>query len=449
MQRTHLVLHPGEEIRTPRILLLNWSGEDLDAAHNLWRRLLLDHYSPQEKGQPLVGPACYLTWGNALITQKLARIHEMVQRQIPFDVYWIDAGWYGNEEYSEGSTVYNTPWFHHRGSWWPNKQTFPDGFRPLSDLLHQHGIDFLLWLEPEEADIGSTLMTEHPEWFLRRKDGGGLLNLGDPEARKGITRLISDLITQGGVDWYRQDFNIDPAGLWGDAPDRVGMTEIRYIEGLYAFWDDLLAAHPGLKIDNCASGGRRLDLETISRSMALWRSDYACAHLDATGPQLQTLGLSPWVPLSAGCCEANDTYSLRSAYSPGLVIDEGANMIVPKDDSWLKAGLEEFHQARPFFYGDFYPLLSFSPLSDFWSAMQFDRPDMKAGIAMFFRRPDSPFSTIDAHLRKIDPSATYSVEVRTELGATTAQTMSGKELGDLTITIPTRPGSALVFYKLQ
>jgi len=448
MQRTHFVLHPGEAIRTPRILLLNWSG-DQDDAHNVWRRLLLAYYSPQEKGQPLVGPACVLTWGNALISQKLTRVQELVQKQIPFDVYWIDAGWYGNEDYKENSTVHTTPWFRNRGSWWPNKQTFPDGFKPLSDLLHKNGMAFLLWIEPEEADEGTTLLTEHPEWFLKRKDGGGVLDLGDPVARKGITDLVSGLIAQGGVDWYRQDFNVDPAGLWIDAPDRVGMAEIRYIEGLYAFWDDLRAAHPGLKIDNCASGGRRLDLETISRSMALWRSDYSCGNIDATGPQLQTVGLAPWVPLSAGACEGNDTYSLRSAYSPGLVIDGGCNMIVPKDDAWLKAGLEEFHQVRPFFYGDFYPLLAFTPLSSYWGAMQFDRPDLKAGLAMFFRRPDSPFPTINAHLRKIDPAATYSVEIRTELGPGTVRTMSGKELADLAVTIPTKPGSVLVFYHLQ
>ncbi|MCE0497282.1 MAG: alpha-galactosidase [Methylacidiphilales bacterium] len=445
MQKTHLVLHPGEEIRTPRILLLNWSG-DRDEAHNIWRRLLLAYYTPQEKGQPLVGPACYLTWGNALLGNKLARAQELVQKQIPFDVYWIDAGWYGNEDYTEGSTVHDTPWWRNRGNWWPNKPCYPDGFKPLSALLHQKGIDFLLWFEPEQADPGTALLTEHPEWFLKRKDGGGLLNLGDPEARKGITDLVSDLITQGGVDWYRQDFNIAPDSFWVDPPDRIGMTEIRYIEGLYAFWDDLRARHPGLKIDNCASGGRRLDLETISRSMALWRSDYSCFQSNATGPQLQTLGLAPWVPLSAGCCEGNDTYSLRSAYSPGLVIDSDCNMIIPKDDAWLKAGLEEFHQARPFFYGDFYPLLSFSPLSNYWSAMQFDRPDLKAGLAMFFRRADSPFSSIEAHLRKIDPAATYSVEIRTELGTGPIQTISGKQLIDLPITLPTKPGSALVFY---
>ena len=52
---------------------------------------------------------------------------------------------------------------------------------------------------------------------------------------------------EGELAWYRQDFNTDPEKFWiaADAPDRVGMTEIRYIEGLYAFWDALSPAASG------------------------------------------------------------------------------------------------------------------------------------------------------------------------------------------------------------
>ena len=163
--------------------------------------------------------------------------------------------------------------------------------------------------------------------------------------------------------------------------------------------------------------------------------------------QLQTVGIAQWVPLTVGCCEGNDTYALRSAYGPGLVIDEGACMIIPKEDAWLKAGLEEFHQVRHFFYGDFYPLLAYTPSPDCWSGMQFDRPDLKAGLAMFFRRPGSPFPTLEVHLRKIDPAATYSVEIRTELTPGSVQTMSGKDLINLTLTLPKVKSSALVLYK--
>ena len=123
-----------------------------------------------------------------------------------------------------------------------------------------------------------------------------------------------------------------------DAPDRVGMAEIQHITGLYAFWDELLARHPGLIIDNCAGGGQRIDLETIARSVPLWRSDRQCWPFDPIAMQTQTQGLAPWIPLSAAVCEAPTQYALRSALGPGLVthwssqaLDGGVDLPVERD----------------------------------------------------------------------------------------------------------------------
>jgi alpha-galactosidase len=54
MDSTHLYLHPGEQIRSPRVLILFWKG-DRDDAHNVWRRLILAHYSPTPGGKPFTG----------------------------------------------------------------------------------------------------------------------------------------------------------------------------------------------------------------------------------------------------------------------------------------------------------------------------------------------------------------------------------------------------------
>ena len=124
-----------------------------------------------------------------------------------------------------------------------------------------------------------------------------------------MTKYLAEVIKQYKMDWLRIDYNIDPLGFWQfldkKDPDRVGMAEIRYIEGLYRMWDDLRAAYPHLAIDDCASGGRRIDLETMSRSTPLWRSDNTCDMLDlkpatvvlaALKNQTMTAGLSRYVP---------------------------------------------------------------------------------------------------------------------------------------------------------
>ena len=127
-----------------------------------------------------------------------------------------------------------------------------------------------------------------------------MANYGNPGALKGITDMVSSFITDFGMTMYRQDFNIPPADYWNknDTPDRIGMTEIGHVEGLYKFLDTLLAQHPGLVIDNCASGGRRIDIEMMSRSFVMWRSDHG--FLDTLAEQGQTQALAPWVPENEG-----------------------------------------------------------------------------------------------------------------------------------------------------
>src|ERR1019366_10649632 len=112
----------------------------------------------------------------------------------------------------------------------------------------------------DRAPPGPQIPRDHPE-FVFGGDKGGLYKLNDPAARRWLADLLSRRIADFGIDVYRNDFNIDPLRYrrQADAPDRQGMTEIKYVEGQYALWDELLAGYPGLSIDNCASGGGGLD----------------------------------------------------------------------------------------------------------------------------------------------------------------------------------------------
>jgi alpha-galactosidase len=475
MKRTHLLLHPGEEIRTPRILLMNWKGTDWGAAQNEWRRLMLDHFSVREGGRPQRGPVSFGTWGADSAAHKLAQIRLVRDERLPFDVYWIDASWYdkcaGHEMTGFMKDGDSEPFWRGRGSWTPNPKNYPEGLRPVSDAAHAAGMKLLLWMEPEEADPGTTLRRAHPDWFFyppnANNPGSAVLRLGDSAVRKGIADLISKIITDAGVDWYRQDFNLDPERTWiaADAPDRIGMTEIRYIEGLYALWDDLQARHPGLRIDNCAIGGQRLDIETLSRSYPLWRSDLAGPPNGDITSQLQTQGLAPWVPLNGAVpwtnpgpfsedeappdpFDARLIYTFRSAYSAAMVV--GPGQAAGKDHAWcakLRQQLEEYREVQPYIYGDFYPLLDYSAAEDAFVAWQWDRPDKGGGAVIALHRAGCAVGDVSLSLRALDPAASYDVELRPGLEKAAAQIMSGSALARLHLRIDDRPGSVLVFYR--
>jgi alpha-galactosidase len=463
MQRTHLLLHPGETIRTPRILLMNWKGDQLES-QNTWRQLMLAEYTPKDlQGKTVVCPICWDTWGTERAAVKLDVIKQMAEQKIPADAYWMDAGWY------EPITLppdggYNTgsPWSVYRGDWIVSKNLYPDGFKPIGEALKQAGIGYLVWFEAETANGSSKRLQAHPDWYLLagRKpqdlqgDQIAFLNLGNPDAFKDITDQISGIITDGELTWYRQDYNFAPAGYWAteDKPDRVGMSEIKSITGLYAFWDELRKRHPGLQIDNCASGGRRLDIETCSRSVALWRSDNAG---DPIGEQHHTMGLMPWIPLTAGVWWSTKDvpsqpgspvklYEERSAYSAGLTV---CTDMTPAP--WLKTAFDEFHEVRPYYAGDYYSLLPNDANGSLWAAWQLQMRDGKSGVAVVLRRPASPYSTVHLDLHGIDGAATYDVEIRTGQTKGPSQKMSGNDLANRTMSIEDRPGSALIFYSKE
>ncbi len=442
MQRTHLKLLPGETVRTPRILLLFWRGDRLES-QNLLRRFLLAHHSPLPKAADRL-PVFYGSWGELREKTQLQAIQWFVDNKVPIDVFWIDAGWYGDKPFQEGSTDSNSEWWKYTGSWRPNKITYPRGLKPIGETLRPNNLGFLLWIESERVFRGTDLQREHPEWLLGPQGDNFLVNLGDPAARQGITEIVSSLVREGDLAWYRQDFNTDPESFWAaaDVPDRVGMTEIRYIEGLYAFWDVLRDRHPGLLIDNCASGGRRLDLETISRSSALWRSDYQCRpDFSPAAMQGQTYGLSSWIPLSAAVARATDLYHFRSGLGPGIILNTALD-----HPQQLKALVEEARQIQPYFFGDYYPLTPYSLADTDWLAVQFNRPEQADGVVLAYRRPACDGASLRLKLHGLEPEAQY--EVRSFDGKT-ATVASGKSLLDegLPVSLAGKPAAAVIRYQ--
>jgi len=441
LERTRLVLQPGESIRTPRMLFLFYEG-DRWRGQNLLRQFLLAHHRPTRAGQPLVAPITCGNWGGTSAEVHRDNIRKIVEHELPIDYYWIDAEWFG-----KGGWPVNV------GDWEVKKDLYPAGFKPLSDALRRSGRELMLWFEPERVFKNTPWHKEHRDWLLDIGGDSCLLNLGNAEARKFLTDFISSKVDEFGLGCYRQDFNIDPLEFWrrSDAPDRQGIAEIRYIEGLYAFWDELLARHPGLIIDNCASGGRRIDLETVGRATPFWRTD---GPRDAIAHQCHTYGLLAWVPLSATSQDrAEDNYEFRSSMCSGLCLNWWVSGDAPAERipenfpfTWAKRTLEQYLKLRPFYYGDYHPLTGYSQARDLWMAYQLDRPDLGKGLVVVLRRPGSPYETARFPLRGLNENATYQI---TTLDTGEARTRSGKELlhGGLEVILQTRPGSALVTYE--
>jgi alpha-galactosidase len=465
MERTHFLLHPGEEIRTPRIVLMSWTGGDWQNSQNTWRRVLFAHYTPQDNGKAMRGPIVFGSWGSEPINEKLAYLQWVRDHKIPVELYAVDAGWFGDSFGAENDPT--NPWWKNRGDWFPSPRYYPNGIRPLGEALKADGFGFSLWVEPETSMPGRQIVRDHPGWFLhsdRPVNPGVLLaNLGNPAALKGITDMVSNFISDFEITWYRQDFNIPPQRYWelADAPDRVGMTEIGHVEGLYKMWDQLLKEHPGLHIDNCASGGRRLDIEMMSRSFVVWRTDHGFT--DTLAEQAQTQALAPWVPENMGFetytlskpwtspgpySTPENLYLMRLGYDAGYGVGPGAAGVDNNEwVAWIKRVIGEYREVQPYFYGDFYSLLPYSRSDASWTAWQWNRPQQKDGLVMVMRRPKSPFTTMELGLKDLQTDGNYDVEIRTTFDKAAIKEMKGSDLAHLQLQLSSAPNSALVFYR--
>ncbi|MHB1767749.1 MAG: alpha-galactosidase [Phycisphaerae bacterium] len=445
-QLTHLYLKPGEEIRTPLILLLFWRGTNVVNAQNLWRHFYLAHIIPRVNGQT-PSAVTQIQVDGADTNQ----VKAFLRAGITPNLCWRDAGgaspWY---PFSVQAVYHgNNSWLN-TGTWEVDPTKFPEGFKPFSDWVHARGMKFVLWCEPERVgDPGSWLEKHHPEWLLRgtATTVGDILNEGDPAVFHWLTNHFGALIKSNGVDWYREDMNGDgPLPAWRnhDPRNRQGITENFYVQGHLAYWDTLLARNPGLRIDSCASGGRRNDLETMRRAVPLTRSDFEFPAMNGVveGNQCQTYGLSFWLPFQGTGCYYYDPYSYRSFYMASF----GMGGLTAANTAAQRRAYGECGKIGPMMlFGDYHPLTPYSLADTVWMAWEFNRPDTGEGCVQAFRRGKCGEPKKTFHLRGLDPAAYYKV---TNFDVKGSLRISGKELVEqgLTIAIHNQPGSAVITY---
>jgi alpha-galactosidase len=454
MQNLHTKLLPGETIRSPRIMQLYWIGSDEQRSFNLFRHTMLAHIVPRVDGKPITPPIVHLSTAFYEMdkgTEADTLSHLTAIKDLGFEYFWVDA-YYGKDDFP---TVGNYVFPLLRGF---NLQRYPNGMKPIGDAVRQAGMKFLMWFEYERICPGTLMATEHPDWVVLPEGGGwGMFNLAVPEAREHITKYLSASIREYGISWLRVDNAVFYEGLWAQLdknhPDRQGISEIRYVEGHYRLWDDLLKEFPYLAIDNCSAGGHRVDLETCSRSIPLWRTDGTIGPLQnkdfnqaALQNQVMTAGLSRYVPFSASGQMGATPYLFRSGFNGGISFCEDVRPgDYPRD--MLKKAIAEGKRIRKYYFGKFYPLTEVTLDPAAWCVTQYHRTQENDGMIMAFRRPQSQQTEFTlSGLREIDPKAQYKVTRYQSYEPLPAKMMSGEELIHSNAEINEIPGSVLMEY---
>lgn len=435
--KTSLYLEPGEEIRSPLVVLLFWHGTR-EQAQNTWRQWMFKHNLPRPGGKlptPILEAASssfFAEMFHATDKDQMEFISRYLEEGIQLDYWWMDAGWYPNKGGS---------WQDLLGTWYPDIKRYPNGLAAISDYAHARNVKTLLWFEPERVTAGSWIYENHPEWTL----GSGttrFFNYGHPEALTWMTNRVDSLLKSEKIDLYRQDFAVMASDYWNEEdrknPDRQGMAEIKHVIGYLTYMDELQRRHPEMLFDICAAGGKRLELENLRRAVPLWRSDHA---FDPIGVQGQTYGLSVWVPFSGAGVNKITEYDFRSNMSPSIVLNLDAR-IKEADYPLLRTLLKQWEEIRDDYYGDFYTLTSYSLEPDIWIGWEFFRPENGTGFFQLFNRPASIYDSGMCKLKGLNRGKQYRI---TDMDTGEHQFFNGTELSDkgCRITFTQAPQSKL------
>ena len=445
LKHTHFYLKSGERIRTSSTLIMKYQkGED---KHNKFRRLIKAHFSHKATSSyARHGLLATELWGGLTSAEMKKRIRELSEHGIRFEDVWIDAGWYG--KCSKCDDAFTGDWSQCTGDWHTNTRVHPESLRDVAKCAEDAGMHLMLWFEPERALSGTAFYQSHPEWFFSI-DGNPhhILNYGNEDALNYIYELLSGYVKELSLSCYRQDFNISLTKFFqsNDKPNRRGISEIKHVTGMYRLWDRLLSDFPTLIIDNCASGGRRIDIETLSRAIPFFRSDYQCNFNENPEVlQVHNANASAYLPYM-GCTTKTkrDTYAIRSAYASsfgGAFYNAIFQSMSEEDFAWAKVACDEYRRIRHYFHCDFYNHGSSVFDSTAWTILQYHDSDTDSGIVMAFRRENSPFDSVKLSLCGLGNAQQYTYENLND-----QSTVFGGST--LSISLPEKRSSVIFEYK--
>ena len=263
-----LTLLPGASFTLPEVAFTATLG-DLDDAANQLHRYQRSVIPRRPAGDPLlVQFNSWYPFSEYVSAAKLERAAD-VAAQIGIEAFVLDSGWFSQQD-----------WSRELGDYQPNLGKFPNGLEELARYVHGKGMKFGLWVEIENVGIDSQLARTHPDWFLAYngapilKDQRYHLNFAKPEVRAWARATVDRLVRDYDLGWIKIDYNVD-IGERFDPPGggRSGDVLYRHLKAYYGWLDELRAAHPGLLVETCSSGGLRFDLGMLAHAHTNWLSD--------------------------------------------------------------------------------------------------------------------------------------------------------------------------------
>lgn len=250
-----LELKSGESFEFPEILYYEFKDKDTFDAY------LLHEYMKNRYPRKTL-PVMYDTWLAFFDRIELDKVYTQIDEaaRLGCEYFNLDAGWFGTGE----------GWNLCVGDWVENTESaYKGNMRSVSDRVHERGMKFGLWLEPERCVKTARPAKQYPEYYL---DNGTmlLLDFANENALKYITDVTLGLVERYNIDFFKFDFNTN---LMID-PHRSAFT--KYYRGFKRFIKAIRDKYPDIYLEACASGGFRTTINMLDCFDSVWPSDNHC-----------------------------------------------------------------------------------------------------------------------------------------------------------------------------
>jgi len=192
--------------------------------------------------------------------------------EVGCEYFVVDAGWFASLQET---------WWTSVGEWRESPDRFPNGgFVKVMDHIRARGMVPGLWLEMEVVGITSPVAKRFPDaWFFQREGrrvsdhGRYQLDYRNPEVRSYADGIVERVIRDYGVGYIKNDYNINAGPGTDFSADALGDGLLEHNRAFLAWMDSVMAHHPGLVVENCASGGMRMDYASLSHHSIQSTSD--------------------------------------------------------------------------------------------------------------------------------------------------------------------------------
>lgn len=325
-------LQPGESLVSPSATLACVHG-DIDSLCDRLTAMqdaAVNLQPAVEQDLPVVFNEWCTTWGDPS-HDKLSAIADRIEGSgIRYLV--IDAGWYKQDD---------TDWSSGHGDWIPSETLFPDGLKAAAASIRRRGLIPGLWFEMETVGSQSTAFRLGNHFLMR--DGIPVTvrerrfwDLNDPSAIDYLTEKVIGLLESGGFGYLKVDYN-ETAGLGCDHPDSQGEGLRRQIEGTYRFFERIRERLPHLVIENCSSGGHRLEPSMLAcTAMSSFSDAHELVEIPIIAANLHRLLLPRqnqiWAVLHRQDSPQRIAYSLAATFLGRMCISGGVEKL--PEASW-------------------------------------------------------------------------------------------------------------------